>query len=163
MMRNPILLLLALLTATALHAQEEDANLNVIVNGTAAQIDLSADYPFAAPEEFTATHVTIHRNVAAGTGTFCLPFEVSAEEIDADAEMGTYYEVDGENQKVLFEKTTGVGANTPFLMRGLSAATARVVRGACGGARAVPSAGTQPQRPFPCPHGQILSTLARSP
>lgn len=57
MMKKPILLLLALLTATALHAQEEDANLNVIVNGTAAQIDLSADYPFAAPEEFTATHV----------------------------------------------------------------------------------------------------------
>ena len=54
MMKNPILLLLALLTATALHAQEEDANLNVIVNGTAAQIDLSADYHFAAPEEFTA-------------------------------------------------------------------------------------------------------------
>ena len=124
MMRNPILLLLALLTATALHAQEEDANLNVIVDGTAAQIDLSADYPFATPEEFTATHVTIHRNVAAGTGTFCLPFEVSAEEIGANAEMGTYYEVDGENQKVLFEKKTGVGANTPFLMRGLSAATA---------------------------------------
>ena len=116
-MKKP-LLLLSFLACGAVYAQ--NVNDNVIVGGTTAQLVLSADHPFHAPEAFTATAVTVQRNVKAGTGTFCLPFAVDASEIDATAEMGTYLYVNNAANQVMFEKQTSVGANTPFLMKGMA-------------------------------------------
>lgn len=122
-MKKPILLLFILFTSSALLAQEEDLdpNRNVIVNNSLNLLELNADYPFAAPEDFTAESVSIQRNISAGTATFCLPFEVSASEIDGSAEMGIYHHVDNTSEKVMFEKCSCTSANTPFLMSGIAA------------------------------------------
>ena len=122
-MKKTLLLLLAFLASGAMFAQDEDEqqNWNVIVGGVADHIELQADYPFAAPEGFTASSVTIRRNVKAGTATFCLPFAVSTSEVDANGTIGTFHHIDNASDKVLFETQTSVDANTPFLMKGFSA------------------------------------------
>ena len=122
-MKKTLLLLLAFLASGAMFAQDEDEqqNWNVIVGGAADHIELQADYPFAAPEDFTASSVTIRRNVKAGTATFCLPFAVSTSEVDANGTIGTFHHIDNASGKVLFETQTGADANTPFLMKGFSA------------------------------------------
>ena len=121
-MKKTLLLLLAFLASGAMFAQDEDEqNWNVIVGGAADHIELQADYPFAAPEGFTASSVTIRRNVKAGTATFCLPFAVSTSEVDANGTIGTFHHIDNASGKVLFETQTNVDANTPFLMKGFSA------------------------------------------
>ena len=122
-MKKPILLLIILSATTTLFAQEDDPdpNRNVIVNNTIDLLQLEADYPFATPEGFTAASVNIQRRVLAGTATFCLPFEVSASEIDGSAEMGIFHHVDNTSEKVMFEKCSSTSANTPFLMSGIAA------------------------------------------
>lgn len=92
---------------------------NVIVDGVCTSLELSdGNYPFSAPETFTATSVSFNRTFKAGTrSTVCLPFDLTAAEA---AEAGTFYELSGtenEGTQLTFEDITASGttAYKPYI------------------------------------------------
>lgn len=89
---------------------------NVVVDGAAETLTLNADHAFNAPKGFTAGRVNMYRPVHQGYSTLCLPFEINAQELGADA-LATYRGVSGEADKtVTFGIVETVGANTPMLV-----------------------------------------------
>ena len=91
---------------------------NVIVDGAASLVLTDGNYPFSAPETFTATSVSFNRTFKAGTrSTVCLPFALTAAEA---AEAGTFYELSGtenEGTQLTFTDITASGttAYKPYI------------------------------------------------
>lgn len=91
---------------------------NVVANGNAAKVELTDAYAFAIPDNdnFSATNVSLTRNMREGINSFVLPFWVNPDELGA-TKLATFY-AKSEVNKVTFEvkdKSVGVDANTPFI------------------------------------------------
>ena len=99
------------------YANENYKHANVVVcaNGTATadSLVLTDANAFKAPYDFTATTVKLTRGVQSKINSFVLPFEVTADELDA-TKVATYKGCDLGNV-ANFETAEKVGANTPFL------------------------------------------------
>lgn len=94
-------------------------NDNVVVGGNATKVVLNDDYPFATPEGFNATAVEVERSLSAGNNySFVFPFWVNADEIDGSAKMAEFESISGNT--VNFTTVTGIDANTPFIMTGIT-------------------------------------------
>lgn len=89
---------------------------NIVANGNCANLVLTNTQPFATPQDFNATNVSITRPVFAGKNTMCLPFWVSKEDLGANT-IATYVdnEVKDGNTIINFEKKDAVDANVPFI------------------------------------------------
>lgn len=90
---------------------------NVVANGNAAKVELTDAYAFAIPDNdnFSATNVSLKRNMRECINSFVLPFWVNPDELGA-TKLATYKKSDG--NEVTFEvkdMTVGVNANTPFI------------------------------------------------
>lgn len=98
---------------TIVYADAAYDHANVVVNGTAASIELTEANAFNAPHDFTAESVKLTRSLQNGINSFVLPFEVSANELGA-SKVATYksYEL---GNVANFETAESVNANTPFL------------------------------------------------
>lgn len=98
---------------TIVYADAAYDHANVVVNGTAASVELTDANAFNAPHDFTAESVKLTRSLQNGINSFVLPFEVSANELGA-SKVATYksYEL---GYVAKFETAESVVANTPFL------------------------------------------------
>ena len=103
---------------------------NVVLNGTASSLILNEAYPFHAPTEFQAESVTVNRTLTSGYNTVCLPFEVTATELNANY-LAVYssYNTSGETANVNFDTQTSVAANTPFIASVNTESTSQVFTG----------------------------------
>lgn len=97
---------------TIVYADDTYGHNNVVVNGTVANLVLTYDKAFNAPEGFTAASVTLTRNVRAGVNSFVLPFEAKANDLGA-TKVATFKETNGDIAN--FETVAEVEANKPFL------------------------------------------------
>ena len=77
---------------------------------------LDERYPFYTPINFTATAVELTRNIQAGINSFYLPFEVTPSEVKS-TKIATW------KKGVTFTTQESIGANTPFITTGATAAT----------------------------------------
>ena len=99
---------------TIVYADAAYDHANVVVNGTAASVELTDVNAFNAPYDFTAELVKLTRSLQKnGINSFVLPFEVSANELGA-SKVATYKSCDLGNV-ANFETAKSVVANTPFL------------------------------------------------
>lgn len=98
---------------TIVYADAAYGHANVVVNGTAASVELTDANAFNAPYDFTAESVKLTRSLQNGTNSFVLPFEVSANELGA-SKVATYKSCDLGNV-ANFDTAESVVANTPFL------------------------------------------------
>lgn len=103
---------------TIVYADAAYDHANVVVNGTAASVELTDANAFNAPYDFTAKSVKLTRSLQNGINSFVLPFEVSANEIGA-SKVATYKSYDLGNV-ANFETAESVVANTPFLTTDLT-------------------------------------------
>lgn len=89
---------------------------NVVNNGKCANLVLDETKAFASPEVFNAENVSITRQVYASMNTLCLPFNVSKEDLVAQA-IATYTGNEVKDGKTIinFDKQTHVDANKPFI------------------------------------------------
>lgn len=101
---------------TIVYADVAYDHANVVVNGNAANVELTEANAFAIPETFTAASVKLTRSVNSGNNTMCLPFYVSKEEMKA-ASFATFDKINkSENKSVVtFKNVNEVDANTPFI------------------------------------------------
>lgn len=97
---------------TIVYANENYEHANVVVNGTAASVELTGANAFNAPEDFTAESVKLTRSLQNGINSFVLPFEVSANDLGA-TKVATFKETNGEIAN--FGTVAEVEANKPFL------------------------------------------------
>lgn len=108
---------------TIVYANENYEHANVVVGvngtGTADNLELTDANAFNAPENFTATKVTLTRSLQNDINSFVLPFYVSAE--DLGCKVATYKNCEAEYAN--FETVKGVDANTPFLTIGANEAS----------------------------------------
>lgn len=98
---------------TIVYANEVYDHVNVVVDGKAANVELTDANAFAIPENFNAESVKLTRTLREGINSFVLPFWVNPDELGA-TELATYYNK-SEGNKVSFVKKTGVDANVPFI------------------------------------------------
>ena len=98
---------------TIVYADAAYGHANVVVNGTAASVELTDANAFNAPYDFTAESVKLTRSLQNGINSFVLPFEVSANELGAN-KIATYKSCDLGNV-ANFKTAESVVANTPFL------------------------------------------------
>lgn len=89
---------------------------NVVNNCKCANLVLDETKAFASPENFNAENVSITRKVYAGKNTLCLPFDVSKEDLGAQA-IATYTRNEVKDGKTIinFDKHPNVEANVPFI------------------------------------------------
>lgn len=89
---------------------------NVVNNGKCANLVLDETKAFASPEDFKAENVSITRQVYAGKNTLCLPFNVSKEDLGAQA-IATYTGTEEKDGSTIinFDKQPYVDANKPFI------------------------------------------------
>ena len=80
-----------------------------------SKLVLKDNAPFYTPIDFTATEVELTRNVQADINSFYLPFSVTAKEVGA-AKIATW------KKGVTFTTQESIGANTPFITTGATAA-----------------------------------------
>lgn len=99
---------------TIVYADAAYEHANVVVNGTAASVELTDANAFNAPEDFTATTVKLKRGVQKGINSFVLPFAATAEELGAP-QVATYDSYDKAAKIANFKTAADVAANTPFL------------------------------------------------
>ena len=99
---------------TIVYADAAYEHANVVVNGTAASVELTDANAFNAPEDFTATTVKLTRGVQKGINSFVLPFAATAEELGA-TQVATYDSYDKAAKIANFKTAADVAANTPFL------------------------------------------------
>lgn len=113
----------ALIEATA-GTQPALLTYNVIVGGTCANLKLTdGNYSFGYQgDDFTATSISYDRTFTPGqTSTVCLPFALTAEEVQA---TGSYWELDSyddENDEIVFKKVETTDANTPYIFEAAKA------------------------------------------
>ena len=98
---------------TIVYADAAYGPANVVVNGNAANLELTDANAFNAPEGFTAGKVKLTRKVQKDINSFVLPFEVSASELGA-SKVATYKNCEVGNV-ANFETAESVNANKPFL------------------------------------------------
>lgn len=99
---------------TIVYADAAYEHANVVVNGTAASVELNEANAFNAPKNFTATTVKLTRGVQKGINSFVLPFAATAEELGA-TQVATYDSYDKAAKIANFKTAADVAANTPFL------------------------------------------------
>lgn len=104
---------------TIVYADAAYDHANVVVNGTAASVELTDVNAFNAPYDFTAESVKLTRSLQNGINSFVLPFEVSANELGA-SKVATYKSYDLGKKVANFETAQSVVANTPFLTTDLT-------------------------------------------
>lgn len=97
---------------TIVYADAAYDHANVVVNGTADNLELTDANAFNAPENFTAKSVKLTRSLREGINSFVLPFYVSAEELGC--KVATYKNYVA-GSVANFETAKSVDANTPFL------------------------------------------------
>lgn len=97
---------------TIVYADAAYDHANVVVGGNAASLELTDANAFNAPDGFTATSVTLKRDVRAGFNSFVLPFAVTANDLGA-TKVATFKETKGDIAN--FETVAEVEANKPFL------------------------------------------------
>lgn len=97
---------------TIVYADAAYDHANVVVGGNAASLELTDANAFNAPDGFTATSVTLKRDVRAGFNSFVLPFAVTANDLGA-TKVATFKETNGDIAN--FETVAEVEANKPFL------------------------------------------------
>lgn len=103
---------------TIVYANESyEQHANVVVNNTAASLELTDANAFNAPYDFTAESVTLKRDVQKGINSFVLPFAVTAAELGANqvATYARYDDKDGSKTAYFNPVEKEVAANTPFL------------------------------------------------
>lgn len=98
---------------TIVYADAPYDHANVVVDGNAANVELTDANAFAIPENFTAESVKLTRTLREGINSFVLPFEVNPDELGA-TELATYYNK-SEGNNVTFVKKNMVEANVPFI------------------------------------------------
>ena len=89
---------------------------NVCVNGVIASLVLQDGYPFACPENVTATTATkaqYSRSQSNAFGTICLPFDVSDTDVEYYTTNGVRSNSDG---ALLLTKLTTLPAGTPAIV-----------------------------------------------
>ena len=99
---------------TIVYADAAYDHANVVVNGTAKNLELNEANAFNAPEGFTAESVKLTRDVREGINSFVLPFKVTADELGA-SKVATYNGCDLGKNIANFITAESVGANIPFL------------------------------------------------
>lgn len=99
---------------TIVYANENYNHANVVVNGKAANLELTDANAFNAPKGFTATTVKLTRGVQKGINSFVLPFAVTADELGA-SKVAKFTGYDKAKKIANFETAADVAANTPFL------------------------------------------------
>lgn len=100
---------------TIVYADDKYGHNNVVVKGTVANLVLTADKAFNAPEDFTAESVKLTRSLQNGINSFVLPFEVTADELGA-SKVAIFDNYDKDvSKKAYFNPVAKVAANTPFL------------------------------------------------
>lgn len=99
---------------TIVYANEVYDHANVVVDGKAANVELTDANAFAIPENFDAESVKLTRTLREGINSFVLPFWVNANELGA-TELATYSNKSEDNKVYFVKATTGVGANEPFI------------------------------------------------
>ncbi len=106
-----------------IYADEPFGEFNVVAGGSTNQLVLNENYPFAAPEGFHADAVTLSRSLTDGQNALCLPFTVTATELNATS-VAVYsgYTVSSGTADVAFRQVGSVPANTPFIANGATAA-----------------------------------------
>ena len=94
---------------------------NVIVDEACANLELTDNYPFKAPADFTATSATYTTTIstAAEAGTLCLPF---AATIPSGVDAYTL-EYSSGDAATATDVTGSIPANTPVLLNGSGEAT----------------------------------------
>ncbi len=95
---------------------------NVIVSGTCNKLELTDNYPFMAPSNFTATSAsyTTTINETAKAGTLCLPFAAS---IPDGVKAYTLTCSTGATEAEATKLTGIIPANTPVLLNGSGSVT----------------------------------------
>lgn len=101
---------------TIVYADVAYDHANVVVDGKAANVELTDANAFAIPDNFTATSVKLTRALRKGINSFVLPFWVKADELGA-TELATYSNKSEGNNVTFVKKdmTKGVDANVPFI------------------------------------------------
>lgn len=99
---------------TIVYANENYNHANVVVNGKAANLELTDANAFNAPYDFKAESVKLTRGVQKGINSFVLPFAATAEELGA-TQVATYDSYDKAAKIANFKTAADVAANTPFL------------------------------------------------
>lgn len=83
------------------------------------ELELTDDYPFLNPQEFTVEHlIKIHREMKEGFNTIIYPFSLTAEEIRS-SRVGTFYHHNADDI-VYFIPTDATEANVPFVTENFS-------------------------------------------
>lgn len=99
---------------TIVYADDTYGHNNVVVKGTVANLVLTDDKAFNAPEGFTAESVKLTRSLQNGINSFVLPFEATATELGA-SKVATFTSYNAAEKTANFETVATVAANTPFL------------------------------------------------
>lgn len=102
---------------TIVYADAAYDHANVVVNGTAKNLELTDAKAFNAPYDFTAESVKLTRDVREGINSFVLPFKVNATDLGA-TKVATYEGCNKANNVANFKTAESVAANTPFLAMG---------------------------------------------
>lgn len=117
-------------TQTSTTTDQDNYKINVsTINATALTYNEAATNTF---KEITNTNLTINRQMASDKwNTFCVPFALTSEQIDAAFGEGTEVrKYEGANGNVLtFEKTTAIEAGTPYLIKPATAAPKYIFKG----------------------------------
>lgn len=100
---------------TIVYANESyEQHANVVVNNTAASLELTDANAFNAPYDFKAESVKLTRDVQKGINSFVLPFAVTATELGA-TKVAKFTGYDKAKKIANFKTAADVAANTPFL------------------------------------------------
>lgn len=99
---------------TIVYADAAYDHANVVVGGNAANLMLTNDKAFYAPDGFTAGNVKLTRKVQKGINSFVLPFTVTATDLAA-SKVATFTSYNAAEKTANFETVATVAANTPFL------------------------------------------------
>ena len=100
---------------TIVYANESyEQHANVVVNNTAASLELTDANAFNAPYDFKAESVKLTRDVQKDINSFVLPFAVTATELGA-TKVAKFTGYDKAKKIANFKTAADVAANTPFL------------------------------------------------
>ena len=100
------------------YADEAVNGKNVVINGVASNVVIKQDGTFSIPTGFTAKSVTVEKSLVAGYNALVLPFDVTAEELGAEALLTcTGVSGDGADKTVMLADAEKVAANTPMVTK----------------------------------------------
>ena len=83
------------------------------------ELELTDDYPFLNPQEFTVEHlIKIHRGMKTGFNSLVYPFALTADELHS-SRVGTIYHHKDDN-KLYFVPKTATEPNVPYITENLT-------------------------------------------